>query len=53
MNKGITIEQVEKASKELMKSVGFKRNDFDAHKHNVLVQGINRDGKLRLTLIDM
>ena len=53
VNQGITKEKLIAAVDELFTVVGFRnpRNLFQYQ--NVLVQGINRDGTIRLTLIDI
>jgi hypothetical protein len=53
VNKKITLEKIKEAYEELRSWTKHSRDDFLLSPHNVLIQGINRDGKLRLTIIDV
>ncbi len=56
INRGITPEKITLAENELekilSKSLSHNSPYFDAHVGNVIILGINRDGKLRLAVID-
>ena len=53
VNRGITSEKIDEAYNELRRWTRDARDDALLHPHNVLIQGINRDGKIRLTIIDV
>jgi len=63
INHGVTEELLEQASKELLMhiytkfdmlgSAEDKHRFMKANLHNILIQGINRNGTLRITLIDV
>jgi hypothetical protein len=63
VNRGVTIEKIKQAASELIEFMSKEiypdisqeglLESRDAHLHNVLIQGINKDGTLRITLIDV
>ncbi|MBT7241390.1 MAG: hypothetical protein HN878_02765, partial [Candidatus Diapherotrites archaeon] len=53
VNSRINIQKIESTVNELLNYMGGSGNWQEMHHHNILIQGINRDGTLRITLIDV
>jgi hypothetical protein len=53
INAGITVEKINLAVNEILEYFEISNVFENSDTHNVLIQGINRDGTLRVTLIDV
>jgi hypothetical protein len=53
VNKGVTKSKILNSTQELLNFIAGPGNWQEMHYHNILIQGVNRNGTLRITLIDV